>query len=190
MHDGYEQQPITDGRVRFSVIPGPPPRPAAWPWALAAALGALVAAAAPVGITPLAVLARAAAGVAIAALPWPLMRWRSRARERRRSPGGSFVVSRFGIEAAGRRLARRRIRRLLIAHAERDVLEALRIGRDPLHASAGGPPSVAQALGVPADARYLLRAEADDGAWTLAGGMTRATAQGLLADVSRILGDG
>ncbi len=166
MDNGYEQEPIGPDRVRFTVHPAILPRSKMVPLLLGGVTGVLVVvgsgglAAAPPGL-------RLAGGlfvaIAVSLGLGVVARARARRRDRLRLPGGSFVASPSGIDADGLRLAR-------------EALNGLTV-RNPL---------VGRARPALVRASYVLCA----GATILAGGMSEAVAQGLLADVRRILDSG
>jgi len=103
-------------------------------------------------------------------------RWLAGRLDRRRSPGGMFVVSPFGIEVADARIEREHLERLVVRNMYR---------AEP--ARAGGATTKSHAA---AAVSYVLCAESEGRTTVLAGGMTESTALGLLTDVSRILSVG
>ena len=165
MESGYQQEPVGGGRVRFVVRPAPAPRASGLAMTLAALFGLLVAGTTPAHAGPGEILARIAVAGGVG---WWLhrrtMRWLADRLDRRRSPGGTFVVSPFGIEAAEARIEREHLERLIVRNAM--------------------PTKPAAAVS------YQLCAESAGRATVLAGGMTESTALGLLTDVSRILSVG
>ena len=168
MDNGYEQEPIGQGRVRFTVRPAPLRRPRIAPAVLGCLAGLVVVvgsggpAAAPLAVR-----------LAIAALVggWTAVRIRRAlraGRDRLRSPGGMFVTSRLGIDWAGSRIARADLGALSVRNP---LLEPRRRGN-------------AEAIA----ASYALCVGPRDRRTVIAGGMTESIALGLLEDVRRILG--
>jgi len=178
MESGYQQEPVGGGRVRFTVRPAPAPRGPALT-VVPAALFALAV----VGTTPphaglVEILARLAiAGWGGGWLYRRTDRWFGSRIDRRRSPGGTFVVSPFGIEPEGARIEREQLKRLIIRNGVARAIEPV------VSARAVRPDRVVAVA-------YMLCAETATRSTVLAGGMTETTALGLLTDVSRILGGG
>jgi hypothetical protein len=161
MESGYIQEPIEAGRVRFTVTPALVSGPRAIPLGLAL-VGALAASGVTAAFTGASQLV-APGAIALGCGWWvhrASKRWLSARSASTRSRGGTFVVSAAGIEASGGQIARDQLRGLAVRNAD------------------GAKPG---------DASYLLCADTSVGTTTLAGGMSRSTAQGLLADVSRIV---
>lgn len=184
MESGYEQEPVGGGRVRFTVTPASAPR-ANGPAMLVAVLFGLIAFGLPIGPTGAVPMGLR---LVIAALgSWwihrRVERWSVGRVERSRAPGGTFVVSPSGIEAKGSIIPGERLR-LIVANAVRGAVE-------PTVVDAGSVRRIAAPSKRPASraaaVSYVLCAEEAGRLTTLAGGMTAATAHGLLADVSRIL---
>jgi len=179
MESGYQQEPVGGGRVRFTVRPAPAPRASALAVVPAALLGLAVVGTTPPHAGMVEILIRLA--IAGWGGGW-LYRWADHwfggRIDRRRSPGGTFVVSPFGIEPDGARIEREQLQRLIIRNGLARAVE-------PVAVSAGAVrPDRAVAVS------YLLCAETATRSTVLAGGMTETTALGLLTDVSRILGGG
>src|SRR5689334_20395281 len=104
MECGYQQVPIGNGRVRFTVTPARLPR-AGGAAIAASSLGAGIAGA----LLPFAIPLVVRAGVAALAGVGIARAWLARrrhARERRRAPGGTFVASPWGVESGALTLFR------------------------------------------------------------------------------------
>ena len=170
MESGYQQEPIGGGRVRFTVRPAPAPRASAAAWAPAALVVGIVAVTTPAGAGEVQLAIRLGLSVILGA--WArrrTARWLESRLDRRRSPGGIFVASPFGVEVGDARIDRGRLERLIVRNA-----------------LAGG--SGAARTGLDAAVSYALDAQAAGTFTRLAGGMTEPTAIGLLAEVSRVIG--
>jgi hypothetical protein len=189
MESGYQQEPVADGGIRFTVTPAPAPRAVGAALTLAGLLGLLIALV-PVPASFGGPALRILIGVAAGAVAFrSAEQWLTHRADRSRSPGGSFVVSASGIETRGTRLPREQLRRLVVTDvshgsAQATSVEAGMAYRDPLEL----PPDLARRAR--AGVSYLLSVEEDDRSTTLAGGMTALTAHGLLTEVSRILSRG
>lgn len=176
MDNGYEQEPIGQGRVRFTVRPAPIPRSRFVPIALGGLAGMVVvvgsggSAAAPLALRIL---------LAVLAGGWTAAQAR-RALEARlhrvRLPGGTFVASPSGIDRAGSVLARAELGSLSVRNPVLD--------RRPRGARL---PGTAANVAMVA-ASYALCIGQRERSTVIAGGMTEAIALGLLADVRRVLG--
>jgi hypothetical protein len=163
MDNGYEQEPIGKGRVRFTVHPATFPRSRGVPLLFGgiAGVSVVVGSGGPAAAAPgVRVLVALLAAVVAAWAAGRIARSRAARRDRVRSPGGSFVASPTGIEAADLRLPREELNGLAV--------------RNPLIGR--GAPGVIRAS-------YALCI----GATVLAGGMSEAVARGLLEEVRRIL---
>ncbi len=188
VHSRYRQEPLGEGRVRFTVSPAPIPARFGLPAGLAAVVAAPVLATTP----PHEAASMVAIRVAIAAAgAWGIHRlssvWLTRTADRARSPGGTFVISPSAIELAdGLRIPRARVRRLVVRNGLPNVADPVVVPPGDVFERGAGSEGAAQRGGV-AQVSFLLCAEADDASHTLAGGMTERTAHGLLIDVSRIL---
>src|SRR5262245_1479381 len=161
MESGYDQEPVGEGRIRFTVSPAALPRP--WWEPSAAALAAvlpilLFSAPDPISGGFWIRIALAASG------GWWAFRWVEgrvfRALDRERFPGGTFVVSPGAIEGPrGEDIPRARLERLTLRHRE----------------------------GQGASVSYMLCAMHDGETTMLAGGMAETTARALLGEVTRVL---
>src|SRR5262249_2297550 len=128
-------------------------------------------------------------GVAGGLMAWAAFELRRRARaraERRRSPGGTFVVSPAGIEREGGALARERLRHLVVTNSLPGTAPPPRVATGAVYRAASAL-GTANATAGGAVVSYMLCADDGDRLTPLAGGMTAVTAHGLLTDVSRIL---
>jgi hypothetical protein len=164
MDNGYEQEPIGPDRVRFTVRPADLPRSRTEPFGVLAGVLVVVGSGGPAGlplVQRLGAALRAALAVAWAARL--VVRRIESGREHLRAPGGTFVVSPSGIEVGDRRIAR-------------DVLDGLAV-RNPL---------IGRGASALVRASWALCVEGT----VLAGGMSEAVAQGLFADVRRIVDSG
>jgi hypothetical protein len=191
---GYQQEQLGGGRVRFSVSPAPVPPMDGVPVATCAILLlAFVGVVRPgagllVWVLRAAVVASAAYGTQVL-----MNRWRQARTNRRRSPGGTFVVSASSIEAeSGAVLPREQVRRLIVRNAFSNRIEPTIVDVGKVHAAGGTAPQNSRNDRARPRTRvsiisYMLCAEGGGFYMTLGGGMTEATAHGLLIDVSRIL---
>ena len=191
---GYQQEQLGGGRVRFSVSPAPLPRMGGVPVAMGAVLLlALLGVVRPgagflVWGLRAAVIASGACGTQVL-----MNQWRQSRTNRRRSPGGTFVVSASSIEAeSGAVLPREQVRRLIVRNAFSNRIEPTVVDMETVHAAGETAPRNSHNHRARPRTRvsiisYMLCAEGGGFYMTLGGGMTEATAHGLLIDVSRIL---
>jgi hypothetical protein len=162
MDNGYDQQPLGRGRVRFIVQPAivRPPRLVPLLVLTLTAAGALLLPPEPSGLPGW--FARGFAGLALGRLVAVIVRDALMGHLRRlRSPGGEFVVSPRGLELPG----------------------GAAVSREPALANrlASSGPRSARMIS------YALCCRTKDGLVTLAGGMSEAVALALLREVRRIL---
>ncbi len=163
MDNGYEQEPIGTGRVRFTVHPAAFPRSRGAPLLFGgiAGVSVVVGSGGPAATAPeIRVLLALLAAVVAAWVAGRIERVLATRRDRVRSPGGSFIASPSGIEAAD-------------LHLPREALNGLAVRNPLIGRGAAGVIRASYALCV--------------GATILAGGMSEAVARGLLDDVRRIL---
>jgi hypothetical protein len=193
MDSGYLQEQLGCGRVRFTVIPAPLHGTWGMPLGLAALFMVVVLVPGPpLSTAPWLLIRLAIAGCGGWWVHTQVRSWLARRVDRRRLPGGTFVVSAGRIEAAnGTHIGRDQLRRLIVRNGVSDIRPTV-------------VPAGAIYPGVEAGARngrvangtsiatisYMLCAEYDGESTTLAGGMNEVTAHGLLTDVSRMLSVG
>jgi hypothetical protein len=175
MDNGYEQEPIGQDRVRFTVRPANVPRSRTGPLALAGIAGGLVVVGSG-GPAEAMSVPHLVAGVLAAILVWGIAERIQRAlearRDRIRAPGGTFVASKSGIDRSGSRLPLEELAALTVRNP---LLERRRRDRG------------VEAL---VRASYALCAGPPERPTVIAGGMSEAVALGLLEDVRRILDAG
>ncbi len=119
-------------------------------------------------------------------------KWFASRVDKIRAPGGNFVVSAAGIEASdGTTITSDQLHRLIVRNGVPDIqggAVAVNTGGfySGMQAGAANDRAVnrARALAV----SYMVCAEHGGRSTTLAGGMTEVTANGLLTDVSRVMG--
>jgi hypothetical protein len=189
MESGYRQEQLGGGRVRFTVTPAPAPRSRATPLALAL-LVLLLLGATGIGAGAMAWSLRLVVAAAAALVAYrEAARWSAARVDKHRSPGGVFVVSPTSIEpATGAVLGRHDLRRLIVRNGVSTRIEPteVRIGSVLPAAPPNAPEHAAPRTGA-CVISFMLCAEGGGSLTTLGGGMTEATALGLLREVSRIL---
>jgi len=160
--NGYDQQPLGRGRVRFIVQPAIARPPRAFPLLVLAAVAIVSFLLPPNPGGPAARVERAVAALALGAAAAAMVRAiRAEHLERLRSPGGEFVVSPRGVE----------LRDGAIVSGEPTLANRL---------ASAGPRSVREIS-------YALCCRTADGIVLLAGGMSERVASALLREVNRIL---
>lgn len=195
MESAYRQEPLGEGRVRFTVTPASVPNASMGPNWTAAILAVVVF---------FVLLGRGNAFTFVLASVAAVLTFRfvkgfmqgrfDRSVDKQRSPGGAFVAGPGGLEPGlGPKIDRGAIHRLLLRNGI------------PQPTSAGVTmvvDSTSVSQGIAADAQiareanrakaasvsYMLCVESGGRSTTLAGGMTETTAYGLLQDVQRTLG--
>lgn len=195
MESSYRQEPLGEGRVRFTVTPASVPNASMGPNWAAAILAAVVF---------FTLLGRGNAFTFVLASVAAVFTFRfvksfvqgrfDQSVNKHRSPGGAFVAGPAGIEPGlGSKIERDAIHRLLLRNG---------IPQSPSANVTVVVDSTSVSQGIAADAQiareanrakaasvsYLLCVESGGRSTTLAGGMTETTAYGLLQDVQRTLG--
>lgn len=195
MDSEYRQEPLDEGRVRFSVTPASVPNASMGPNGVAAILAAVVFfVLLGRGSFVTFLLASVAAFFTFRFVKTFLQGRFNRGVDRHRSPGGSFVATPDGLElGAGERIAKAAIHRLILRNGIPQSPQAgVTMVVDARSVSQGIAADAAVAREVnrakAASVSYLLCVEHGGRSTTLAGGMTETTAYGLLQDVSRVLG--
>jgi hypothetical protein len=162
LDNGYDQQPLGRGRVRFTVQPAIVRPPRLVPLLVLGGAVAVALLLPPAPATLLARVGRGLAALAVGVTAAAIVRaMRVDQLERMRSPGGEFVVSPGGVELGDG----------AIVSAEPTLTNRL---------AATGPRS-ARAIS------YALCCRTADGIVLLAGGMSERVARALLKEVNRIL---
>jgi len=160
--NGYDQQPLGRGRVRFIVQPAIARPPRALPLLVLATIAIVSFFLPPVPGGPPARVVRAVAALALGGGAAAMVRaMRAEHLERLRCPGGEFVVSPRGVE----------LRDGAILSGEPTLANRL---------AAAGPRSAREIS-------YALCCRTADGIVLLAGGMSERVARALLREVNRIL---
>ena len=192
MGSEYRGEQLGNGRTRFIVVPAPVPTLSLGPAVLGGIAGLIVL----LGFSGQGSLVRsllAATGASV--LGWSVYsaarRRLARHIDRCRSPGGSFIASLSGIELpTGTAIPRDQlhgvsVRNGLPSHQGTAVTVPYAPGLNSAGTSVDGPKAGPWSRA--ASVSYLLCAEHDGRSTTLAGGMTEATAFGLLEEAGRIL---
>jgi hypothetical protein len=191
MDSGYQQEQLGSGSVRFTVTPAPVPRARGASIGLAGLFALLVMGSTLAHTGTLMLLIRLAiAGFGGWCVYRLTHRWSAGRVDRVRSPGGTFVISPSTIEvSSGALITREQLHRLVVRNGVPNAAEPTIVTAGCVYS---GMPADAQndriaSRGKAARVSYMLCAEAGARSTTLAGGMTKVTAHGLLTDVSRIL---
>jgi len=193
MDSSYRQEPLENGRVRFTVVAATAPR-SKGAANIIAVLFAVVVLGTTTRETPsFMVFLRfvIAIGGAWFVRQW-VNKWFAGRVDKFRAPGGTFVASPSGLEVpSGSTITREQLHRLIVRNGIPDIQGgAVAVNTGTMYsamqagAANDGAVNRARALAV----SYMLCAEAGGHSTTLAGGMTEVTAHGLMTDVSRILG--
>lgn len=192
MDSSYRQEPLGGDRIRFIVTPAAAPRSKGAANIIAVILALVVIGTTPAHTNPVLVALRLAIGVVGA---WYVRKWVNRwfagKVDKLRSPGGTFVVSPGAIEAAGATITREQLHRLIVRNGVPDIqggAVAVDTGTmfTSMAAGAANDRAVNRARAIMVS--YMLCAESGGRSYTLAGGMNEVTANGLMVDVSRVLG--
>ncbi|MBK7187428.1 MAG: hypothetical protein IPH86_01695 [bacterium] len=193
MDSSYQQAPLEGGRVRFTVTPAAPPKSKGAANVIAVIFALVVIGSTPAHTPSLLVFLRLVLAVAGG---WFVRKWVNKwfagKVDRIRSPGGTFVVSPDGIEAPnGATITRDQLHRLIVRNGVPDFQGgAVAVDTGTMYSAmqAGAANDRAVNRARASAVAYMLCAESGGRSTTLAGGMTEVTANGLLTDVSRVLG--
>lgn len=192
MDSSYRQEPLENGRVRFTVEPATAPKSKGAANIIAVIFALVVIGTISRGTPSFLVLIRFVIGIGGA---WFVRKWVNQWFASRvdkiRSPGGTFVVSPTGIEAPGGTIAVGQLHRLIVRNGVPDIQGgAVAVNTGTMYSAmqAGAANDRAVNRTRAAMVSYMLCAESGGRSTTLAGGMTEVTAHGLLTDVSRLLG--
>ena len=195
MDSEYRQEPLDEGRVRFSVTPASVPNASMGPNAVAGILAAVVFfVLLGRGSFFTFLLASVAAFFTFRFVKSFLQGRFNSTVDKHRSPGGTFVATTSGLElAAGERIAKDAIHRLILRNGIPQSPQAnvtLMVDSSSVSQGIAADAAVAREANraKAASVSYMLCVEHGGRSTTLAGGMTETTAYGLLQDVSRILG--
>lgn len=193
MDSSYRQEPLDNDRIRFTVTPASVPKASGAPAVITGifvlvVLGTMNRTEGNIGL--LIRLALAIFG-GIKLYGW-INAWFASNVNKRRSPGGTFVVSPSGIEAAGgATIPRDQVHRVIIRNGVPELAEASVVVNTGTMYSAmqsGAANDGAANRAKASSISYMVCAEHGGRSTVLGGGMTEVTAYGLLTDVSRILG--
>lgn len=192
MDSSYRQEPLGADRTRFTVTPASPPRSKGAANIIAVIFALVVIGTTPAHTNPVLVFLRFVVGVVGA---WFVRKWVNKwfagKVDKLRSPGGTFVVSPTAIETNGTTITRQQLHRLIVRNGVPDIqggAVAVNTGTmlTAMEAGAANDRAVNRARAIMVS--YMVCAEAGGRSYTLAGGMNEVTANGLMTDVSRILG--
>lgn len=190
MDSSYMQEQLGGGRVRFTVTPAKVPNASGAPTVLAALFVLVVLGTMNRGEGNLGLLIRLALAIFGARfIHRATNQWFARSADKRRSPGGSFVVSPSALETPNWTIARDQLHRLIIRNSVPDIEEygVVQTGSMQSAMAAGAQNDRIANRAKAAAVSYMVCAEAGGKSTTLGGGMTEVTANGLLTDVSRIM---
>jgi hypothetical protein len=193
MDSSYRQEPLDGGRIRFTVTPASVPKASGAPSVITGifvlvVLGTMNRAEGGFGL-----MVRLAIAIfgGIKLHGW-INAWFARNVNKRRSPGGTFVVSALGLESnGGSAIARDQIHRLIIRNGIPDASGgSVVVDTGTMYSAmqAGAANDGARNRAKAENISYMVCAEHGGRSTTLGGGMTEVTACGLLTDVSKILG--
>lgn len=191
MDSGYLQEPLDDGRVRFSVTPAPVPRASGGPITLAALFALIILGSMNSTMGTLGLVIRCALMIAGGWTVYRLtQRWFASRVDKIRCPGGTFVVSPARIETPdGACITREQLHRLIVRNGVPDVAKPIVVNTGSVYSGMASPAQNDRMANraKAATVAFMLCAEHGGRLVTLAGGMNEVTAHGLLTDVSRIL---
>jgi hypothetical protein len=191
MDSSYRQEPLGDGRVRFTVTPAPVPRASGAPLVLAGIFVLVVLGTTTRDTNAFWMLVRLfVAGYGAWWIHRATNRWFASRVDKVRYPGGTFVISPSGVEgASGPSNTREQLHRLIVRNGVPEVQEAVVVNTGTVYSGmqSGAQNDRTANRAKAATVSYMLCAEAGGRSTTLAGGMTEVTAHGLLTDVSRVL---
>lgn len=193
MDSSYQQESLGNDRVRFTVVPASAPRSKGAANIIAAIVAMVVIGTTPAHTPSFLMFLRFV--IAVAGF-WFVRKWVNKWFASRvdkiRSPGGSFVASPAGLEVSGgATIGREQLHRLIVRNGVPDIqggAVAVDTGTmySSMQAGAANDRAVNRARAMMVS--YMLCAESGGRSTTLAGGMNEVTANGLLVDVSRVMG--
>jgi hypothetical protein len=187
----YRQEPMQDGRVRFTVTPADVPKASGGPATLAVIFALMVLGTGGRDSSGFEWILRWAIAIGGG---WQLFRfingWFARNVDKIRSPGGSFVVSPQGLEMAGGAvITREQLHRLILRNGVPEIGDVVVVDTGSVYSGmqAGAARDRMANRARAGAVSYMLCAEHGGRSVTLAGGMTEVTAHGLLTDVNRVM---
>lgn len=191
MDSRYQQEPLGDGRIRFTVTAAKVPSASGAPFVIAAifvliVLGSMGPREGAIGL----IVRLAIAGFGAVRIHRWINQWFAGNINKLRSPGGQFVVSPDAIEVQGSTISKQDLHRLIVRNGVPEVNATIMVHHDGSMqgAMASGAHNDRMAnRAKAATVSYMLCAESGGRSIVLGGGMTDVTANGLMTDVSRVL---